>query len=204
MPWLALCIPTDVVIATRPSLGINFRVQEIDMIKSIAPTALGGIMQMAWVTPDLDASLSQFGTLYGVPAFYQMEVDFPAVVFGESGNMTVRLALANVDNIQLEIIQPVGGGINRIYRDALPADGSHANVFHHVCVKVEGSLADWDAYVAKLGPDRPIVYIGDAGPEVRFLYTDDRAALGIYVEHIWRSAALDAAMDEAVPTFNSK
>lgn len=174
------------------------------MIKPIMSTALNGIMQLAWVTPDLDVSMGQFRKLYGIPAFYEMEVDFPAIVFGESSNMTLRLALANVDNIQLEIIQPVGTGISRIYRDVLPTDGSHANVFHHVCVKVEGSLLDWEAYVAKLGPDRPIVYEGDAGPEVRFLYTDDRAALGIYVEHIWRSAALDAAMLEAVPSFNSK
>ena len=174
------------------------------MIKPIATTALGGIMQMAWVTPDLDASIFQFRNLYGIPDFYQMEVDFPAVVFGDSGNMSLRLALANVDNIQLELIQPVGGGIDRIYRDVLPGDGSHANVFHHICVKIEGSLADWDAYVARLGPDRLIVYVGDAGPEVRFMYTDDRATLGFYVEHLWRSAALDAAMDAAVPSFNSK
>jgi len=174
------------------------------MIKPIAPTALGGIMQIAWVTPDLDTSIRQFGKLYGIPEFYQMEVDFPAIVFGESGNMTLRLALANVDNIQIEIIQPVGGGINRIYREVLPGDGSQANVFHHICVKIEGSLADWDAYVARLGPERPIVYVGDAGPEVRFMYTDDRATLGFYVEHLWRSAALDAAMDAAVPSFNSK
>jgi len=174
------------------------------MIKPIATTALGGIMQMAWVTPDLDASISQFRNLYGIPEFYEMEVDFPAVVFGESGQMALRLALANVDNIQIELIQPVGGGINSIYRAVLPGNGSHANVFHHICVKIEGSLADWDAYVATLGPERPIVYVGDAGPEVRFLYTDDRPALGVYVEHLWRSAALDAAMDEAVPTFISK
>ena len=174
------------------------------MIKPIVPTALNGIMQLAWVTPDLDASIGQFGKLYGIPEFYQMEVDFPAVVFGESGSMSLRLALVNVDNMQLELIQPVGGGINSIYRDVLPADGSHANVFHHVCVKVEGTLADWDAYVAGFGPERPIVYVGDAGPEVRFMYTDDRATLGFYVEHLWRSAALDAAMAAAVPTFNSK
>ena len=174
------------------------------MIKPIAATALGGIMQMAWVTPDIDASIRQFADLYGVPNFFKMDAGFPAVVFGENGQMKLRLALANVDNVQLELIQPLGGGIDRIYRDPLPSDGSHANVFHHVCVKIEGSLEDWDAYVASLKPERSIVYVGDAGPGVRFFYTDDRPTLGVYVEHLWRSAELDAYMDEVVPTFNSK
>ena len=166
-------------------------------------TGLDGIMQIAWVTPDIERSLIQFRDLYRVDDFYRMDLDFPAQVFGESGPMKLRMALANVDNIQLELIEPTGGGIDRIYRDVLPADGSHANVLHHVCVKIEGALADWDHYVSRLGPARPIVYVGDAGPDVRFLYTDDRATLGIFVEHLWRSPSMDAAMAAAVPTYVS-
>jgi hypothetical protein len=173
-------------------------------MRSFAPaTGLDGIMQIAWVTPDIEHSLSQFREMYRVQDFYRMDLDFPARVFGESGPMKLKMALANVDNIQLELIQPTGGGIDRIYRDVLPADGSHANILHHVCIKIEGTLADWDDHVSRLGSSRPVVYVGDAGPDVRFLYTDDRPTLGVYVEHLWRSPSVDAAMNAAIPTYVS-
>ena len=173
------------------------------MLPVIPGTGLDGIMQIAWVTPDIERSLGQFRQAYRVDDFYRMDLDFGAQVFGESGSMKLKMALANVDNIQLELIEPTGGGIDRIYRDVLPADGSHANILHHVCVKLEGTLADWDDYVSGLGESSPIVYVGEGGPDYRFLYTDDRATLGIYVEHLWRSPSLDAAMAAAVPTYVS-
>lgn|GEM_PF-248876 len=174
------------------------------MINLATPgTGLDGIMQIAWVTPDIDRSLTQFQEMYRVQDFYTTDLDFTAEVFGESGQMKLKMALANVDNIQLELIQPTGGGIDRIYRDLLPSDGSHANVLHHVCIKIEGTLADWDDHVSQLGTSRPVVYVGSAEPDFRFLYTDDRATLGIYVEHLWRSPSLDAAMAAAVPTYVS-
>lgn len=164
---------------------------------------MGNIMQIAWVTDDLDTSIAQFGELYDVPDFLVMEQKFPAEVFGEKGDMHLRLALANVDNIQLELIEPLGGGVDRIYRDVLPAGGSHTNVFHHVCVKVDGGLSDWEEHVAKLGPHQPVAYVGDVGPQARFIYTDERATVGLYVEHVWFDADLEAQMVAAVPTYRT-
>lgn len=173
------------------------------MIPPLTGPALGNLMQVAWVTPDLERSLEQFKAIYRVPEFFVMEQTFPAIVFGEKGEMSLRIALANVDNIQLELIQPIGGGIDRVYRDALPNDGSHANVFHHVCVKVEGSLEDWDAYIAALGPDRPVAYIGFV-EGARFCYTDERATVGMYVEHVWFSPETEAYLKAVVPTYHSR
>jgi len=171
------------------------------MMNSLAAgTGLDAIMQIAWVTPDIERSLGDFKKLYRIEDFYRMDLDFPAEVFGESGQMKLKMALVNVDNIQLELIEP-NGGIDRIYRDVLPSAGHHANMLHHVCIKIEGTLSDWDDHVANLEPTRRIVYVGDAGPDVRFIYTDDRSTLGIYVEHLWRSPEVDAAMAEAVPTY---
>jgi len=165
--------------------------------------ALGNIMQVAWVTPDMDATIEQFRTMYRVPEFMVMEQSFPAEAFGEKGEMSLRIALANVDNMQLELIQPLGGGVDRIYRDVLPRDGSHANIFHHICVRIEGSLEDWDAYISALGPDRPVVYTGDVGPGCRFVYTDERSVIGMYVEHVWFSAETAASMAASVPTYHT-
>jgi len=160
-------------------------------------------MQVAWVTTDLDRALEQFKRIYRVPEFLVMEQSFPSIVFGEEGEMKLRIALANVDNVQLELIEPVGGGVDRIYRDPLPTDGSHANVFHHVCVKVEGTLEDWESYRANLGPDRPVAYEGFI-EGARFVYTDERATIGMFVEHVWFTPETEARMAEAVPTYRSR
>jgi len=174
------------------------------MLPPFAGPALGNIMQVAWVTPDIERSMAMFGKTYRVPDWCVMEVDFPAVAFGESGSMKLKIALANVDAIQLELIQPIGGGIDRIYRDALPADGSFANVFHHVCVKILGPLENWEAYLATLGGERPIVYTGEIGENARFCYTDERATVGMFVEHVWFSPEQEAQMASVVPTYTTK
>jgi len=165
--------------------------------------ALGDIMQVAWVTPDIERSVAQFRDTYRVPEFLVLDTSFPTEVFGEKGEMKLRIALANVDNIQLELIQPVGGGVDRIYRDVLPKDGSHANVHHHVCVKVKGTEQDWEAYVETLGGERPIAYVGNSANQTRFVYTDERATVGMYVEHIWFSPESEARMASLVPTYHT-
>ena len=167
-------------------------------------SGFGGFWQLAWVTPDLETSLETFRTVYGVPSFFVMDQEFPARVFGETGVMKLRIALANVDEIQLELIQPMGG-IDRIYREVLPADGSHANVFHHVCMKVEGELDDWDAHLDTLKPPhREIAYVGDVGEGARFVYTDERKSCGFYVEHVWFSGETQRTLAAAIPHFQSK
>jgi hypothetical protein len=167
-------------------------------------TDLSNMMQTAWATPDLDRTMAQFGEKYGIDQFYSTEIAFPARLFDETGEMHIRLALANVDAMQVELIQPIGGGLNRLYREALPVDGSHANVFHHVCVKIDGPLADWDAYFADLEKDGPVGYTGHAGPNVRFAYTDERATLGIWLEHVWYEPEFHAQMSAAIPTYKSR
>lgn len=172
------------------------------MIPPFNGPALGNIMQVAWVTPDIDRSLEDFRRIYRVPEFLVMERTFRSIVFGEEGEMKLRMALANVDHIQLELIEPVGGGVDRIYRDHLPANGSHANVFHHVCVKVAGTVEDWETYLAALGPDRPVVYVGFV-EGARFVYTDERATIGMFVEHVWFSPETQAWLAANVPTYRT-
>ena len=173
------------------------------MAPALNGTALANLMQVAWATPDLDRSMAQFAERYRVPKFFVTDISYPARLFDESGEMHLRLALANIDNMQIELIQPVGGGVDRIYREVLPSDGAHANVFHHLCVRVDGSLEDWDAYIAALGPDTKIAYTGDPGPGVRFVYTDERDELGIYLEHVWYEPAYYAQLSAMIPTYRS-
>ena len=166
--------------------------------------AFGSFHQMAWVTPDLDRSLAQYRDVYGIPRFFVMEQQFDARVGELRGKMKLRIALANVDGVELELIEPASPGIDSIYRDVLPGGGVHANVFHHICVKVHGTLDDWHRHLAELPKERAIYYDGDVGPGARFVYTDDRALLGHYIEHVWFGPEVDRHMREAVPRFNTK
>lgn len=166
--------------------------------------AFGPFHQISWATSDLDRSLALYRDVYGIPSFFVMNSVFDAVVGGEKGRMQLRMALANVDGVEFELIEPVGVGVNAIYRDVLPADGSFANVFHHVAVKVSGTLDDWERHLASLHPQRPIYYSGDNGPGARFVYTDDRALLGHYVEHLWLGPEAEQFMTASIPRYNSR
>jgi len=167
------------------------------------PTGLSNIMQTAWVTTNLDRAMAQFADRFKIGDFFTADIAFPARLHDEAGEMSIRMALANVDNVQIELIQPVGGGIDRIYRDALPSDGRHANVFHHICVKVEGSIDRWNTYINELETTTPIAYTGDSGPNVRFVYTDERDTLGIWLEHVWYEPAYHAEFSALIPTYRS-
>jgi len=173
------------------------------MIPHIETTALSNLMQVAWVTPDLDRTMAQFSEIYRVPEFFVTDASYPARLFEETGEMKLRLALANVDNMQIELIQPIGGGVDRIYREALPTDGRHANVFHHVCVQIYGPRENWDTYLANLKKEKPIDYTGDFGPGVQFVYTDERATLGIWLEHVWFEPEYFKQLSAAIPTYRS-
>ncbi|MEM5388797.1 VOC family protein [Paraburkholderia phymatum] len=163
----------------------------------------GKFHQVAWVTPDLERSMAQFREVYGIPSFFVQDQCFNARVGNSHGEMRLRFALANVDGVEFELIEPVGPGLNAIYREVLPKDGSFANVFHHICIKVCGSAEDWERHLAALHPSRQIHYMGDVGPGAAFCYTDDRSLLGHYVEHVWFGREIEKAMYEAVPRYRT-
>ena len=108
-----------------------------------------------------------------------------------------------MDGLELELIQPGAGHLARLYRDALPPDGGHANVFHHVCVKVPGAEDDWHAYLAGLSPERRICYFADVEPDLKFAYTDERHLCGLYVEHLWCGPESAAMLRRSIPRFTS-
>jgi len=160
--------------------------------------------QLAWVTRDLKRSMDDFRELYNVPSFFVMEPEFDADFDGVSGKIALRIAFAFVDDVQLELIQAHESPVARLYNEALPANGSHANVFHHVCVKIPGPVEAWDAHMASLPPQRRVCYRGDSGPDVRFAYTDERALCGLCVEHFWCGPDTEAFMLLSIPQFYSK
>ena len=84
--------------------------------------------QLAYVTTDLEQALEIFKTRYGVPNVTR--VGELALQLDGGGTTIIRLALCFVGQVELEIIEPVGGE-DDIYRRALP-DSGFGLVWHHV------------------------------------------------------------------------
>lgn len=154
--------------------------------------------QNAYVTTDMDQALALWREAFDVSAFYVFANDAPGMEC--SLPYRLKIALANVGGTEIELIEPLDG--NAMYSDILPKDGSFAVRFHHVCMKIDGVLADFEAHMASLDPVKhSVVYSGGMADLMRFAYTDERATLGHYVEHVWFDAGFYAQMSSAIPVF---
>lgn len=154
--------------------------------------------QIAYVTNDLDAAAAVFENDYGSPGFYK----FDNAQVAQPGDPQLRIALARVGGVEIELIEPVGATAP-MFSQLLPQDRSELAIrFHHVAIRIEGSLEDWDRHRAAIDTRRhPIAFQGALGDLLRFFYTDERAHLGHYVEHVWMSPELLEQLQAAVPTY---
>jgi len=144
-----------------------------------------GFNQIAYVTTDLDRTCDIFARDYGIPKFFRKRVALDATFLGTKGVMDVEIGLANVDNVQIELIMPISGLV-QIYSDALPKDGSFALRLHHVGVIVPGGQEDWKRCRSEI--DRrggKVAFEGGVENDIQFAYVDERHYLGVYVEHVW-------------------
>ena len=137
---------------------------------------LGRHYQNAYVTRDLNAARDSLKAR----AEIRLEAGYegPAALKTPSGPavMELKLAFLWVGDLQMELIEPVGGQVD-FYRDFLPDDASLR--FHHACMRVD----DWEDFRAKVDAQPyPLVFEGEAGP-LKFLYLDARRDLGHYLEY---------------------
>ena len=153
--------------------------------------------QIAYVTGDLDAAIAMFERDYGVPGFFVFTNAGTAAADGPQ----LKLALSNVGGVEIELIEPIGDTAP-LFSDVLAGAGQQVVRFHHTCIRIEGPLDAWDAHAASIDTAaHPIVFDGTLGDDLRFFYTDERARLGHYVEHVWMSPALLARMRAAIPHY---
>lgn len=155
--------------------------------------------QIAYVTNDLDRALAVWRDTFGVPAFFVFANDTPGLM--SSQPYQLKIALANVGGTEIELIEPLHGSAP-LHAEVLPADGSFAMCFHHVAMRIAGDLAAYEAHMASLDPAlHPVVWSGGLGDLMRFAYTDERATLGHYVEHVWFDADFYGQMASAIPVY---
>lgn len=137
----------------------------------------GGLFQVGYVTPDLDAFLATANGSLGVDRFMVLrDAKVSHQTFrGASSLATQDLAFGNAGMFQIEVIAPTSG--ENTYTEFLaehPQGG-----LHHVGALVE----DYDAAVRDLGRHAPVAQTGQAGG-TRFAYLDTRPTLGSYTEII--------------------
>jgi hypothetical protein len=155
--------------------------------------------QTAYVTNDMEQALAVFRDQFDVPSFYVFANDAPGMV--QSDGAQLKIALAIVGGVEIELIEPQGDTAP-MFSAPLPEDGSFAIRFHHVAYRIEGDLSDFEAHMASIDPEKhPVIWSGSLGDVMRFAYTDERAVLGHYVEHVWMHPELRAQLAGAIPTF---
>ena len=158
--------------------------------------------QVAYVTNDIAAAARVFEESYGAPGFYYFSNVQPGTTIGDGPQL--KIAIARVGGVEIELIEPMGDGA-AMFRDVLPGGPELAIRFHHVAIRIDGPLANWEAHVASIDFGRHIVaFEGRLGDDLRFFYTDERTMLGHYVEHVWMSPALYAQVTAATPTYPAR
>jgi len=155
--------------------------------------------QIAYVTNDLHRALAVWRDELDVPAFYVFTNDMPGLE--SSHPYQLKIALANVGGTEIELIEPLRGTAP-LHAEPLPVDGSFAMCFHHVAMRIEGTLADFEAHMASLDPvQHPVVWTGSFADMMRYAYTDERRTLGHYVEHVWFDADFYGQLATAIPVY---
>ena len=147
--------------------------------------------QVAYVTNNLDAAAALLEKQYGLAGFYK----FDTTGVAQPGDPQLRIGLARVGGVEIELIEPQGSASN-LFSAALSIR------FHHVAIRIDGALENWQRHRAAIDTaSHPIVYQGALGEMLRYFYTDERPTLGHYVEHVWMSPELLAQLAAAIPTY---
>ena len=155
---------------------------------TLAAPGFSDAFQVAYVTRDIERAIAAFAAQHGVDRFDRVPADAlelripPAIV-------SLKVAIAWIGDWQVELIQPVAGA-DDIYRRALPA-GPDGQAMHHAGIRVRGDRAEWDRFRA--GIDETRIALEGGRNEMRFIYVDERATLGHYLEYVWMSDAFIAA-----------
>jgi len=139
----------------------------------------GPIMQVAWVTDDLDATEAALSAMFGVTRWTRLpDIRFgpdACTYRGRPADFVADISMAYSGDLQLELIRPVSGV--SIYTEHLERHGAG---LHHVCVEVD-DMAGAVAAVRAAGHE--IVQEGSmGGGAMEFAYVDTAAAGASYVE----------------------
>jgi catechol 2,3-dioxygenase-like lactoylglutathione lyase family enzyme len=150
--------------------------------------------QIAWVTPDLDATETALTGVLGAKKWIRIpEVHFApdsCSYHGEPADFVASISLSYLGDMQLELISPVSG--QSVYSDFLR---DSAPGLHHVCVEAQ-SPEEFEAMLAQAA-DRgaPVVQRGVMPGGIEFAYVSAPQAAVPYLEIAYISPEMRAFYD---------
>ncbi|MFA5494769.1 MAG: hypothetical protein WC247_08315 [Porticoccaceae bacterium] len=155
-----------------------------------------GFFQIAYVTTDLQASMTLFAEHYGVRKFLETGTLISNVISdGKPVANELLLAFAGIGDQHIELIQPLSDGCGR-YASALPETG-FAQHFHHLGCRFT-QREQWQEFRGNLDTQAHPIAFENADGSMHFLYTDERPRLGHYLEYMWLDDE-GAALFDAIP-----
>ena len=146
---------------------------------------LKGHFQNAYVVRDIDRACAMLRTRHAIGEFIRFDAQFEARGFWGRGPHRMKIALAWIDQLQIELIESVTDP-GMLYG---PQPVSEGLQFHHVGFRV----TDWDRFRHAIDADGLPVAMEGAVDGCRFLYVDARDSLGHYLEYVWLTPAMWAA-----------
>jgi hypothetical protein len=166
-------------------------------MQGMTTSLLAQFFQHAYVTNDIQRAKAQFADRWGVRSFLQFDSALELQTPRGNENAQVRIALAFVGDLQIELIEPLGGVGAQIFRKVLPPAGYRV-IWHHFGYRLPRGADAWRVFRSRVGTaDYPLAIEGHITSEygdVRFVYLDTYAELGHYSEYVWATYDIDSAV----------
>ena len=141
------------------------------------PLGNARIVQIGIVVSDIEAKAKAWADVFAMPVPEVRLTDplelAPTRYCGEPSPGRAKLAFFHFENLDVELIEPVGGPST--WRDQLEA---HGDSVHHIAFRIQ-AMGDKLAYLETKGV--PLVQRGEYKGG-RYAYTDGSAALGVVLE----------------------
>jgi catechol 2,3-dioxygenase-like lactoylglutathione lyase family enzyme len=150
--------------------------------------------QIAWVTPDLDATETALTGLLGVRKWIRIpDVHFAPETCsyrGAPADFVASISLSYLGDMQLELISPVRG--ENVYSDFLRESGPG---LHHICVEAESPQRFDEALAEAVAHGAAVVQQGVMRGGIQFAYVSAPQAGVPFVEIAYVSPEMRAFYD---------
>ena len=150
-------------------------------------SAIGPVMQMAFVPKDFDAAITYWTETMGVGPFFLMEnIKLEDLRYlGAPSDCVFSLALAYWGDVQIELIRPENDAPS-IYHGAYGVSG---DVLHHVCILTE-DIAHARLFAERAGAK--LLVEAKVGADGAVIYVDTGNGAGSIVEILQPATGSDA------------
>ena len=151
------------------------------------------VFQVCVVVKDIKKSVERYWKIFGIGPWqihtFQPPDLFDTTLHGRAESYTMKIAAAQIGNMQWELIQPLSG--RSTYREFLDEKGEG---LHHVAVLVD----DFDRTVAACREHGIGTVMTGRFRESAFAYLDTRPALGFITEILKAPAEFQMPRPDAV------